>query len=62
MSHCRASMLCAAALALAACRVTPGIPGPARISTGTNASLRAFIDSMTDAPQFSDAHWGILIV
>ncbi|HET7373305.1 MAG TPA: D-alanyl-D-alanine carboxypeptidase/D-alanyl-D-alanine-endopeptidase, partial [Gemmatimonadaceae bacterium] len=62
MSHSRASVLCAAALALAACRVTPGIPGPARISTGTNASLRAFIDSMTDAPQFSNAHWGILIV
>ena len=48
--------------ALMACRAKPGIPGPARISTGSDASLRAFIDSMADAPQFSDAHWGILIV
>jgi len=62
MFHNRASMLCAAVLALAACRAAPGIPGPARISTGADASLRAFIDSMTDAPQFSNAHWGILIV
>src|SRR5207248_6406445 len=26
------------------------------------AELRAAIDSMADAPQFSNAHWGILIV
>jgi len=34
------------------------VPGPA----GTIRSLRAAIDSMADAPEFSNAHWGILIV
>jgi D-alanyl-D-alanine carboxypeptidase/D-alanyl-D-alanine-endopeptidase (penicillin-binding protein 4) len=37
-------------------------PAPARISTGSNAVLRAAIDSMADAPEFSNANWGILIV
>ncbi len=37
-------------------------PRPGSISTGRDASLRVFIDSMTDAPEFSNAHWGILIV
>src|SRR4029079_9776573 len=37
-------------------------PRPGSISTGRDASLRAFIDSMTDAPEFSNAHWGILVV
>jgi D-alanyl-D-alanine carboxypeptidase/D-alanyl-D-alanine-endopeptidase (penicillin-binding protein 4) len=37
-------------------------PRPGSISTGRDASLRAFIDSMVEAPEFSNAHWGILIV
>src|SRR5437764_5774211 len=37
-------------------------PAPAVSSSGTSASLRALIDSMADAPEFSNAHWGILIV
>jgi len=37
-------------------------PRPGTISTGRDASLRAFIDSMVEAPEFSNAHWGILIV
>jgi D-alanyl-D-alanine carboxypeptidase/D-alanyl-D-alanine-endopeptidase (penicillin-binding protein 4) len=32
------------------------------ISSGSRAELRTFIDSMADAPEFSNAHWGILIV
>ena len=63
MTNIRAALvLPALAGTLIGCRARPGVPGPARISTGSDASLRAFIDSMTDAPQFSDAHWGILIV
>jgi D-alanyl-D-alanine carboxypeptidase/D-alanyl-D-alanine-endopeptidase (penicillin-binding protein 4) len=52
-------------LALGLCVVgcRPSVsPTPASISTGTRADLRAFIDSMADAPEFSNAHWGILIV
>jgi D-alanyl-D-alanine carboxypeptidase/D-alanyl-D-alanine-endopeptidase (penicillin-binding protein 4) len=37
-------------------------PRPGSISTGRDAPLRAFIDSMVEAPEFSNAHWGILIV
>jgi D-alanyl-D-alanine carboxypeptidase/D-alanyl-D-alanine-endopeptidase (penicillin-binding protein 4) len=37
-------------------------PSPAVSSSGTNAELRALIDSMADAPAFANAHWGILIV
>src|ERR1043166_2229670 len=59
MSNTR-SMLLAAILA-AACRPSVA-PGPATISSGSHAALRTFIDSMTDAPEFSNAHWGILIV
>ena len=44
-----------------ACRANVS-PSPATSSTGTNASLRALIDSMADAPAFANAHWGILIV
>lgn len=36
--------------------------GPVRISFGTNRALRAAIDSMADAPEFANAHWGILVV
>lgn len=46
-----------------ACRQLAGVaPRPGSISTGRDASLRAFIDSMVEAPEFSNAHWGILIV
>lgn len=45
-----------------ACRGPALAPTPATISRGSNAALRAFIDSMADAPQFSNAHLGILIV
>ncbi|HEV8218281.1 MAG TPA: D-alanyl-D-alanine carboxypeptidase, partial [Gemmatimonadaceae bacterium] len=37
-------------------------PRPGSISTGRDASLRTFIDSLADAPEFSNAHWGILVV
>src|SRR3954451_4816733 len=46
-----------------ACRQPSAIaPRPGAISTGRDASLRTFVDSMADAPEFSNAHWGILIV
>src|ERR1041385_2437019 len=31
-------------------------------SPGSAPTLGGFIDSLTDAPEFADAHWGILIV
>jgi len=50
-------------LCAAACR-SPVATGarPATISTGSNRALRAAIDSLADASEFSNAHWGILIV
>jgi D-alanyl-D-alanine carboxypeptidase/D-alanyl-D-alanine-endopeptidase (penicillin-binding protein 4) len=54
----RILMVAAAGLA---CRVSSA-PSPAASSGGSNAGLRAFIDSMADAPAFANAHWGILIV
>ena len=46
-----------------ACRQSVAVaPRPGSISTGRDASLRAFVDSMADAPEFSNAHWGILVV
>src|SRR5262249_46466737 len=51
------SLLCL----LAACRgaaVTAARPA----ASGSLAALRASIDSMADAPQFANAHWGILVV
>lgn len=48
---------------VAACRsALPTGPHPVSISTGSNSALRAAVDSMADAPEFSNAHWGILIV
>jgi D-alanyl-D-alanine carboxypeptidase/D-alanyl-D-alanine-endopeptidase (penicillin-binding protein 4) len=44
-----------------ACRPSTGV-APVSISSGTNSALRRFIDSLTDAPTFANAHWGILIV
>ncbi len=35
---------------------------PVGAPAGSLAALRASIDSMVDAPQFANAHWGILIV
>lgn len=35
---------------------------PATAPDGSTAALRVAIDSMADAPQFANAHWGILIV
>src|SRR4029078_12024063 len=53
----------AVSILLLACRQPAAVaPRPGSISTGCDASLRAFIDSMTDAPEFSNAHWGILVV
>ena len=54
------SLLVLAAAAMA-CRPTTA-PAPASISRGSLPSLRAFVDSMADAPEFENAHWGILIV
>ncbi len=48
-------------MTIAACHASVG-PAPASISTGRDAALRTFVDSMADAPEFSNAHWGILIV
>ena len=44
-----------------ACRPATGV-SPASISFGRDPGLRRYIDSLTDAPEFSNAHWGILIV
>src|SRR5512144_1060296 len=47
----------------AGCRQAPSAsPHPIAWSTGSVPPLRAAIDSMTDAPEFANAHWGILIV
>jgi D-alanyl-D-alanine carboxypeptidase/D-alanyl-D-alanine-endopeptidase (penicillin-binding protein 4) len=54
-------LLLAGALGVAACRPRTA-PGPVTISRGSHAALRAFIDSMADGPDFSNAHLGILIV
>jgi serine-type D-Ala-D-Ala carboxypeptidase/endopeptidase (penicillin-binding protein 4) len=53
-----AAVLVAATLA---CRPSTGV-SPASISFGRDAGLRRYIDSLADAPEFSNAHWGILIV
>src|SRR4051812_39638998 len=57
----KAVSLFAVGLIAVGCRPSTA-PAPASISTGSRAELRAFIDSMADAPEFSNAHWGILIV
>jgi D-alanyl-D-alanine carboxypeptidase/D-alanyl-D-alanine-endopeptidase (penicillin-binding protein 4) len=52
------------ALSLAAACHTAAVTAahPAPAPDGSTAALRAAIDSMADAPQFANAHWGILIV
>lgn len=63
MSRSRVLVAVSLLAGLAACASRPAVaPTPVSISTGTNAALRAAIDSLADAPEFSDAHWGILIV
>jgi serine-type D-Ala-D-Ala carboxypeptidase/endopeptidase (penicillin-binding protein 4) len=48
---------------VAACRQAPTpAPHPISWSSGSIPALSAAIDSMTDAPEFANAHWGILIV
>jgi D-alanyl-D-alanine carboxypeptidase/D-alanyl-D-alanine-endopeptidase (penicillin-binding protein 4) len=55
--------ICFSFLAATACRTAPSsAPRPATISTGSSSALRTFVDSMADAPEFANAHWGILIV
>lgn len=49
-------------LCTAACRQAPSTSAVPTISRGSNRALRAYIDSMADAPDFSNAHLGILIV
>jgi D-alanyl-D-alanine carboxypeptidase/D-alanyl-D-alanine-endopeptidase (penicillin-binding protein 4) len=53
-----AAVLLSASLA---CRPSTGV-SPTSISFGRDPGLRHYIDSLTDAPEFSNAHWGILIV
>jgi D-alanyl-D-alanine carboxypeptidase/D-alanyl-D-alanine-endopeptidase (penicillin-binding protein 4) len=66
MQSNRSRTLAAAALlaAASACRPAPAAPSPSTDapSFGSRASLRTAIDSMANAPQFANAHWGILIV
>jgi len=50
-------------LLVLACRQPAAVgPRPGSISGGRDPGLRTFIDSMVEAPEFSNAHWGILIV
>ncbi len=58
----RAAALAAALAVTAACRGPVASVAPASISFGRDPALRAFVDSLTDTPEFSNAHWGILIV
>jgi D-alanyl-D-alanine carboxypeptidase/D-alanyl-D-alanine-endopeptidase (penicillin-binding protein 4) len=65
--HTTTAGLCAALAALCGCRPaassTSSVPASASsLSFGSRAALRLAIDSMADAPEFSNAHWGILIV
>lgn len=57
-----ANVMIAVLVTALACR--PGAVGTTRpiAAPGTIAALRVAIDSMADAPEFSNAHWGILIV
>lgn len=49
-------------VAAAACAKSASIAPRPSLGSGTNAALRVMIDSLADAPEFSNAHWGILIV
>src|ERR1051325_319457 len=54
-------LLAVVSVAALACR-QPASTNPRPSSTGSHAELRAFVDSLADAPEFDNAHWGILIV
>ncbi len=61
MTRLRATL--ASLIVAAACRSGISTSSrPVSISSGSNAALRVAIDSMADAAEFSNAHWGILIV
>ena len=49
-------------LAAAACATPVSTAPRPSLGSGTNAALRVMIDSLADAPEFSNAHWGILVV
>src|ERR1700712_842473 len=51
----------AVAATLVGCHPVAVGPTPS-ISFGSRVALRTMIDSMADAPEFANAHWGILIV
>jgi D-alanyl-D-alanine carboxypeptidase/D-alanyl-D-alanine-endopeptidase (penicillin-binding protein 4) len=56
-------LMLASLVAGVACQPGPTpSPSPARSATGKYAALRAAIDSLVGVPDFSNAHWGILIV
>lgn len=59
----RVTLVATIAMGLAvACAAPTTSVAPASISVGRDPVLRRFIDSLADAPEFSNAHWGILIV
>ena len=47
---------------VSAAATAPTVQAPVAIAPPTGSSLRTAIDSMVDAPQFRNAHWGVLIV
>ena len=59
---------CIIALSLAAACATgsrvpaPGTTAGSSVASTSPSSLRTFVDSMIDVPEFRSAHWGILIV
>lgn len=59
---------CIIALSLAAACATgsrvpaPGTTAGISVASTSPSSLRTFVDSMIDVPEFRSAHWGILIV
>ena len=53
---------CVAGCATAGAPSNPAALPPALASGPTRASLRPFIDSMVDAPEFRSANWGVLVV
>ena len=55
-------LVCCLLIAAAACRPAASTRPSPSLGSGTNAELRTMIDSLADGPEFSNAHWGILIV
>ena len=58
----RAALLAVPAAALACAPARVGGAGTAPSPRAERAALRAVVDSMVEAPEFRNAHWGILIV